>query len=212
MSGDARERLAVVVDYGMGNLRSITKILERAGVRWVISADPADLLRADRLILPGVGAFPDGMRNLRSRGLVEPLNEAVRERGVPILGICLGMELMADESEEGGRTEGLGWIPGRVRRFRPLPGLRIPHVGWNGVRNVNGNPLFADMPDKATFYFVHSYLMECADPSHISAVCEYGEVFTAAVMRKRIFGCQFHPEKSQRNGGTVIHRFLYEEL
>ena len=206
------DRLAVVVDYGMGNIRSITKSLEQAGVRWKVGHSAADIGGADRLILPGVGAFADGMKNLHERGLLDALHRAVVEEQTPILGICLGMELLADEGEEGGLTRGLGWIPGRVRRFRDQLGLRIPHIGWNRIRRRNPNPLLAALPDDSTFYFVHSYVMDCAEDMDVSAECEYGERFPAVVARGKIFGCQFHPEKSQRNGRVLLRHFLFADL
>ncbi len=202
----------VIVDYGMGNLRSVSKIVERARVDWCVSEDPVEVLRADRLILPGVGGFRDGMRNLRARGLDQALSEAVQLRRTPILGICLGMELMARDSEENGFDEGLGWLPASVRSLDKSYGLRIPHVGWNSVHQVAPNPLFEDVPDGATFYFVHSYVMHCEDDALVTASCEYGQVFSASVMMDNIFGCQFHPEKSQRYGGIIVHRFVLEEL
>lgn len=206
----SENQLVVVVDYGMGNLRSVAKIVQRAQVDCIVSGDASDILAADRLILPGVGAFGDGMANLRTRGILEPLTEAVIERGVPLLGICLGMELLASDSEEHGHHDGLGWIPGHVRALHGN-GLRVPHVGWNGITNVQAHPIFSGIDDGATFYFTHSFVFHPDDPGAVVATCDYGEIFAAAVSKGHIFGCQFHPEKSQRNGGMVIHRFLFED-
>ena len=201
----------VIVDYGMGNLRSVAKIVQRAQVDHVISSAAEDIAAATHLILPGVGAFGDGMANLRKNGILEPLTEAVMNKGVPLLGICLGMELLATDSEEHGDHAGLGWLPGHVKALKGN-GLRVPHVGWNGVEITSENPLFADLPEDATFYFTHSFVFHPDDPVAVIATCEYGEVFPAAVAKGNIVGCQFHPEKSQRNGGMVMHRFLLENL
>jgi imidazole glycerol-phosphate synthase subunit HisH len=202
----------IIVDYGLGNVRSVAKMVRRAQVDYAISSDPNEILNAGRIILPGVGAFGDGICKLKNRGLIEPLNEAVLEKGTPILGICLGMALMASIGEEHGEHEGLGWISGRVKRFDNDSGLRIPHVGWNGIQIVNRNPLFEDIPSAATFYFTHSYVLHNDDPANVTSTCDYGETFTAAVMKNNIFGCQFHPEKSQRNGGVILHHFMLEDL
>lgn len=208
----APEESVVVVDYGMGNLRSVSKMMDRTRAPFIVSDNPADILKARRLILPGVGAFGIGMDNLRKRRLLEPLNEAVQVKRTPLLGICLGMELLAESSEEHGHHKGLGWLPAHVRRFNIGPELRIPHVGWNGIHHIAANPLFEGVAEGATFYFTHSYVMDCRDPALVTATCDYGEAFAAVVMKDNVFGCQFHPEKSQRNGGIVIHRFLLEDL
>jgi len=206
------KKKVLIVDYGLGNVRSVAKMVRRAKVDYAISADPDEILNADRLILPGVGAFGDGIAKLKDRNLIEPLNEAVLQKRTPILGICLGMALMASVGEEHGEHEGLGWIPGRVKRFDNDSGLRIPHVGWNGIHKVADNPLFVDIPDAATFYFTHSYVMHCTNQENVTSTCEYGETFTAAVMKDNIFGCQFHPEKSQRNCFVILHHFMIEEI
>jgi glutamine amidotransferase len=207
-----KQELVVIVDYGMGNLRSVAKVVERSHVPYIISADSADISLATRLILPGVGAFGDGMANLQARGLVDALDNAVIENGTPLLGICLGMELLAIDSEEHGFTQGLGWLPAHVQRISPGGDLRVPHVGWNGIRPRSNGGLFAGFPPGATFYFTHSYVMHCDDEENISATCTYGETFPAAVVRGNVAGCQFHPEKSQRNGGVLIHRFINEGI
>ncbi len=197
-----------VVDYGLGNLRSVHGAVERLGHTCVISAEPAVLADADKLILPGVGAFGDGMRNLRDAGLVDPLTQLVKAQGKPILGICLGFQLLAESSEEFGDHSGLGWIPGHVVRLRPGdPQLRVPHVGWNDFTRTRDCILFDDVPDDALFYYVHSFQL-VTDPDIEVGTCPYGGPVTAAVQKGNVFGTQFHPEKSQRHGMAVLKNFL----
>ena len=200
--------MIAVVDYGLGNLRSVAGAVEKVGHEALITGHPDDLARADKLILPGVGAFGDGMQNLDRLGLIGTLNHLVHDRGVPILGICLGAELMARESDEFGHHQGLGWIDAAVTRLEPADDrLRVPHVGWNAVHHA-ANPLFAGIPQEALFYFVHSYAIRCDDAATVIAQCEYGGAVTAAVARGRVFGTQFHPEKSQRHGLDLLRNFL----
>lgn len=197
-----------VVDYGLGNLRSVAGAVERLGQEVVVTSDVGELERAERLILPGVGAFGDGMANLRRLGLVEPLTSLV-EQGKPMLGICLGAQLMAEGSDEFGTHEGLGWIPGVVRRIRPIdPSLRVPHVGWNLVRKTGESTLLAGIDEGAYFYFVHSYHLVCADRSLVKGECDYAEGIAAVIERGNVFGTQFHPEKSQLSGLTLLGNFL----
>ena len=199
----------VVVDYGLGNLRSVAGAVARLGSEVVVSSRPDDVARAGRLILPGVGAFGDGMRNLKQLGLVDALNDAVCRHGVPILGICLGAELMARDSDEFGRHEGLGWFDASVTKLTPAdPSLAIPHVGWNAVRRRREDALLTDVPDDAWFYFVHSYHIACRDRDAVVAEADYGGPVLAALHRDNIYGTQFHPEKSQRHGLTVLRNFL----
>ena len=163
---------------------------------------------AERLILPGVGAFPDGMANLGKLGLIEVLNKEVLEKGKPILGICLGVQLFATEGEEHQRTSGLNWISGKVRKFQINdPSLRIPHIGWNDVSSVGRNPLFQDIASPI-FYFVHSYHLVPENPAVIAGTCVYGEKFAAVFQRQNIFGTQFHPEKSQKSGLMLLKNYL----
>lgn len=198
-----------IVDYGLGNLRSVAGAVERLNHTPVVTNRVGDLEQADRLILPGVGAFGDGMANLSRLGLIEPLTRLVLTERKLILGICLGAQLMARESEEFGLHEGLGWVDARVVRIAPHDqALRIPHVGWNAVRQVRDDPLFRDVPADALFYFVHSYHICCADPALVVGDCEYGEVLTAAIHGGNLFGTQFHPEKSQLHGLAVLRNFL----
>lgn len=196
-----------IIDYGMGNLQSVRNALERVGCEIHISGDPVSLSDADAFILPGVGAFGEAMSNLHKRKLVEPLRRAVLDNGKPLLGICLGMQLLADSSDERGKYQGLSLIPGQVRTIPVSTGLRLPHIGWNDLSIRIRAPLFRNLPDKSAFYFVHSYRFEC-DSAYISATTDYGVDITAAVQRDRIFGVQFHPERSQRKGLRLLRNFV----
>jgi len=201
--------LITVIDSGICNLASVTTALERIGVRWSLGNTPEDIGAAVALILPGVGAFADGMQSLRLRGLVEPIRSYAAS-GRPILGICLGMQMLADQSEEFGNHEGLGLISGQVRRLPSLPGFRVPNIGWCNVHVTPGARLLDNQKEETsrTFYFVHSYYYECANPDDASAWLEIGRNrFAVALERNMIFGTQFHPEKSQEAGLEVLARF-----
>ena len=199
----------VVVDYGVGNLRSVVGAVERLGFSALISSDPEDLERAGKLILPGVGAFGDGMRRLRERGLVEVLDRLVVDGGKPILGICLGAQLMATGSSEFGEHRGLGWIDARVELIQPLdPALRVPHVGWNQLEPVQQTPLLDGIEAGSLFYFVHSFHLVCADQGVVAGVTDYGAKLVAVIARGNVYGTQFHPEKSQLVGLTLLQNFL----
>jgi glutamine amidotransferase len=201
--------MITIVDYGMGNLSSIANMLKKSGSQVVISGDPRTIINAEKLVLPGVGAFESGMHNLAERGLIEPLNRAVCERKVPVLGLCLGMQLMTRRSEEG-RLPGLGWIDAETVRFR-LTGnnaqLKVPHMGWNTMRFARSSPLARDLAEEARFYFVHSYHLICTDDSDVLGRTTYGYEFASAVERDNIFGVQFHPEKSHRFGMQLLKTF-----
>jgi imidazole glycerol-phosphate synthase subunit HisH len=199
--------MIVIVDYGMGNLGSMANMLRKVGAAAVVSSEPATVARAEKLILPGVGAFDAGMRQLTERGLVPLLQERVAA-GTPTLGVCLGMQLFAQASEEG-QLPGLGWIDGRATRFRPNGDarLKVPHMGWNVVQPVREHPLFADMPDEMRFYFVHSYHVVCGDERISLARATYGGDFVAAVARDNVVGVQFHPEKSHKFGMRLLRNF-----
>ena len=173
-----------------------------------ISADEADIKVADALILPGVGAFAACAKNLRARRLDVILEGAVHSKGIPILGICVGMQLMATESEENGNNPGLGWIPGRVVHLDPSGGESVPHVGWNEVITNSDSPLFARVPDLPNFYFDHSYEYVCETQSDAIAHCTYGKPVVAAISRGKVFGVQFHPEKSQLVGLKMLRSFF----
>lgn len=196
-----------VIDYGVGNLRSVTKALESLGCSVVLTNDPDAVRQASKLVLPGVGAFGTGMKQLRQLGLVEPIRDAVK-RGVPFLGICLGLQLLFDESEEMGHHEGLGLVRGKVVRFPEADGLRIPHMGWNALRIRKRDPLFLHVPDGAMVYFVHSYFPVPEDPSVIAATTEHGTEFVSAIAIDNLFGTQFHPEKSSKVGLQILQNFV----
>jgi len=201
--------MVVVVDYGLGNLFSVAKAFEMLGASVTVSGDPAAIRAADRLVLPGVGAFGDGMEFLRSKGLDTALTEEVVGKKKPFLGICLGLQLLADASEEHGEHRGLGWIPGRVRKLAVENlGLKIPHIGWNELEIIRPHPLLKGIRPDADFYFVHSFQMDCDDPSDVVATTTYGERVTAAIGRENIFATQFHPEKSQDSGLALLGNFL----
>ena len=205
MSSASGPRIAIV-DYGMGNRRSVEKALQHVGAQAQITRDPACLRDADALVLPGVGAFPKGIANLRQLGLDALLRERV-DAGTPLLGICLGMQLLFDSSDELGHTLGLGLIPGAVKRL-DASGLRIPHIGWNEVQFERASVLTADLPSSgAPFYHVHSFVAHPDDPGDVVGVAEYGERFATAVQRGSVYGTQFHPEKSSRDGLTLLAAF-----
>jgi glutamine amidotransferase len=197
-----------IVDYGLGNLRSVLGAVERLDRTAIVTSEPDELDNASRVILPGVGAFGDGMRNLHERGLVEPLNRLV-DAGRPVLGICLGAQLMARDSEEFGSHEGLGWIPASVRKIEPADAsLRVPHVGWNALVPVGESVLFEGLPDEPLFYFVHSFHIACEGEGLVRGEVEYGARLTAVFERDNVYGTQFHPEKSQLAGLTLLGNFL----
>lgn len=197
-----------IVQYGMGNLASVRKAFEDLGAAPFLVERPAELGAADRVVLPGVGAFGEGMQRLSDGGWVDALR-ALATEGRPLLGICLGMQLLADVGEEGGESAGLGLVAGRVRRLDALGcRLRIPHVGWNEVEPIGGDPLFAQVAPRTDFYFVHSYAFDAADPAAVTARVDYGVPLVAAVRRGAVLGTQFHPEKSSRAGRLLLRNFL----
>lgn len=200
--------MIVVIDYNMGNIGSVKNALKHLGVEAVISNKKAEIEKATHLILPGVGAFDDGVKKLKELGLIEILKIEVLEKKKPFLGICLGMQLLAEEGEENGNHQGLGWIKGKVRRFQVSEEvLRLPHIGWNDVSPKEDSLLFRDT-NPQIFYFVHSYFLEPEEKEIISASCEYGERFAAAIQKNNIFGVQFHPEKSQKSGLALLKNFI----
>lgn len=198
--------MIAIIDYGMGNLRSVQKALEAVGAAAEVTCDPDKVLRADRVILPGVGAFADAIAELRRTGLGDAFTEAVRS-GKPCLGVCLGLQLLFDQSEEDGLHEGLGLLAGRILRFTPQPGLKIPHMGWNALRMRPGVPIFKGIESGSYVYFVHSYFAAPADPADVAAESDYPTPFAAAVGRENLMACQFHPEKSQKVGLAMYANF-----
>ncbi len=199
-----------LIDYGAGNLRSVHNALVAAGADDVaVTADPDILGRADRIVLPGVGAFAACMNGLSAiPGLIEAMEQRVRGEGAPFLGICVGMQLLADAGEEHGRHEGLGWIGGTVRAFTPAPGLRIPHMGWNSVNFEKQHPLVAGIPQDSYFYFVHSYYAAPKDPEGVNGTTEYGIRFCSIYANGNLGATQFHPEKSGPAGLHLYKNFI----
>ncbi len=208
----------VVVDYGLGNLLSVRRGLESAGATVTVSSDPETVLSAPRVVLPGVGAFARGMQELSAHGL-DQVVQAVARKGTPLLGICLGMQMLFETSEEFGQTVGLGLIPGRVVAVRPADAaghaLKVPHIGWNALtlsagRSSWAGTMLADIVPGAACYFVHSFMGEPSDPMDRVADCEYGDhLICAAVQRDNVQGCQFHPEKSGPVGLQILKRFVH---
>jgi imidazole glycerol-phosphate synthase subunit HisH len=201
--------MVIIIDYNIGNIGSIVNMLKKIGVKAKLSSDKHEIASAERLILPGVGAFDNGMKNLNTSGFVEVLNKRVLEDKVPILGICLGMQLLMDSSEEG-VEKGLGWISGEVKKFRfgeNSDNLKVPHMGWNIVNPVNKNTLYKEFSEESRFYFVHSYHAVCKNRSNILAESNYGYKFTSSIYNGNIFGVQFHPEKSHKFGMKLLKNF-----
>ncbi len=200
--------MIVIIDYGIGNLASVLNMFKKIGVKDVVVSKEKDaILNASKLLLPGVGAFDAGMNNLKSSGLIPVLNQKVIEQETPILGICLGMQLLTKKSEEG-KEEGLGWIDAETVKFNldPKLKLKVPHMGWNYIKVNKENPLI-DTQSKNRFYFVHSYHVKCFDESQSLATSNFGTDFTCMVNKKNIFGAQFHPEKSLKFGMKVLENF-----
>jgi imidazole glycerol-phosphate synthase subunit HisH len=196
-----------IIDYGMGNLRSVQKAFERLGHSAEVTGDAERITRAPGVVLPGVGAFAACMTNLGAAGLVEPVKQVIRA-GRPFLGICLGMQLLFDESEEFGPVAGLGILPGRVVRFAADPERKVPHMGWNSVRIVRRAPELAGIEDGAYVYFVHSYYPVPREADVVATTTPYGQEFASSVVRDNVFACQFHPEKSQQVGLRLLDNFV----
>jgi len=204
----ASPRVAIV-DYGMGNLHSVKRKLDRIGVHPQVTSDPEEVLHADKLLLPGVGHFGKAMEHLETLGLVPALREAVIVRKTPILGICLGMQLFARHSQEGD-AEGLGWIDADVVRFTidDTRRFKVPQMGWNGVRVARSNELLEGVTEETEFYFVHAYHLVCRDRADVVCDTDYGYPFTSVVQRENLYGVQFHPEKSHDAGEGLLRNFL----
>jgi len=211
----ARVESVAIIDYGSGNLRSAAKAFERAaresggGARIVVTADPGRVAESDRIVLPGVGAFADCMSGLSAVvGMRAALEDAVRRRGRPFLGICVGMQLLAERGLEHGVHPGLGWVKGDVAAIRPEGGLKVPHMGWNDVTVRADEPIFAGLPTGTPMYFVHSYAIGACAAADVAATVAYGGPITASIRHGNIAGTQFHPEKSQAAGLRLIINFL----
>ncbi len=197
-----------IINYGMGNLGSVRRALAELHAEAFIADHPGALWDAQHIVLPGVGSFAEGSARLHADGWDEALRKQVIEHRKPILGICLGMQLLASQGEEGGSSRGLNLIPGKVARLDTLGCReRVPHAGWNDVEVVSTHPLFAHIGNETDFYFVHSYVF-CAQPEHVLATCKYGVSFAAAVGEGHVFGTQFHPEKSSKAGHRLLRNFL----
>lgn len=200
--------MIVVVDYGLGNLFSVAKAFEMVGAQVKISSDPEEIKQAERLVLPGIGAFGDGIDYLSKNGLDKILSTEVMVNKKPFLGICLGMQLLADIGYEYGEHKGLSWVKGQVRKLKVSGDLKVPHVGWNDVVRVGKSPMFEGIKDSADFYFVHSYQLICDESDDVVAATVYGETVTAAIQKNNIFATQFHPEKSQEVGLKLLENFV----
>jgi len=201
--------MIVIVDYGMGNLAAVRNMLAKIGVPAAVSSDPLEIMQAQKLILPGVGAFDSAVTNLEQRGLRDVLNTMVLTRRTPVLGICLGMQLMTSSSEEG-KLRGLGWIDAQTVRFQ-LEALEkrypVPHMGWNTVKQARPHPLFPDSDEEQRFYFVHSYYVRCVHSGDVLTKTMYGHEFVSGFQRDNIAGFQFHPEKSHKYGMRLLKNF-----
>ena len=198
-----------IVDYGLGNVQAFLTMFKRLGLQATRAKTAADLVGANKIILPGVGAFDHAIKLLDQSGMRPTLETLVVNDKVPVLGICVGMQILATSSEEGS-LPGLGWVPGRVRSFRSddrSASLPLPHMGWNDVQPKAGSPIFAGLESDARFYFLHSYFFECDEPSHVAAVASYGVDFSCAVSAGNVHGVQFHPEKSHHFGAQLLKNF-----
>lgn len=198
-----------IVNYGMGNLGSVRRALTDLGANAFIAGHPAALFDASRIVLPGVGAFPDAMARLRDAGWTDALHTLVQEEQRPLLGICLGMQLLAEQGTEHAKVTGLGFVPGTIRRLDVLGcTARIPHVGWNELKLKGDDPLFAHIPQRSDFYFVHSYAFDAGVGDYAIGTTDYGIEFVAAVRKGCVWGTQFHPEKSSKAGRQLLRNFL----
>lgn len=199
--------MIAIIDYDIGNITAVVNMLQRLGLPCKVTADAAEVAQAERIILPGNGAFDACMQNLRASGLIPVLEQQVLQRKVPLLGICVGAQMLGKGSSEG-IAPGLGWLDMRVARFPALPDLRVPHMGWNHVAAVqNAHPLTQDMNADTRFYFVHSYYMQPKDPAEVLLSAHYGIDFAAGIVQRNIAGVQFHPEKSHRFGKQLLSAF-----
>lgn len=199
--------MIAIIDYDAGNIKSVEKALQYLGEETCVTRNPEEILAAEKVILPGVGAFGDAMQKLHQYGLVEVIKEVVNRRK-PLLGICLGLQLLFESSEESPGVEGLGILKGKIVRFPEDAGVKIPHVGWNSLQYPNSGRLFANVPENAFVYFVHSYYLKAEDPQIVTASAWYGTQIHASVEKDQVFACQFHPEKSSETGLQILKNFV----
>lgn len=199
--------MIAIIDYDAGNLKSVEKALIKVGAEPVVTRDPAVILQADKVILPGVGAFGEAMEKLESFDLIDTIHKVV-EKGTPFLGICLGLQLLFEYSEEKEGCRGLSLLKGGIKRIPDTPGLKVPHMGWNSLKVKEGAKLFRDLPAEPYVYFVHSYYLQAEDPEIVAATTEYGVTVHASVEKENIFACQFHPEKSGETGLAILKNFV----
>lgn len=199
--------MIAIIDYDAGNIKSVEKALQYLGEETCVTRNPEEILAAEKVILPGVGAFGDAMQKLHQYGLVEVIKEVVNRRK-PLLGICLGLQLLFESSEESPGVEGLGILKGKIVRFPEDAGVKIPHVGWNSLQYPNSGRLFANVPENAFVYFVHSYYLKAEDPQIVTASAWYGTQIHASVEKDQVFACQFHPEKSSETGLRILKNFV----
>ncbi|MBI4981920.1 MAG: imidazole glycerol phosphate synthase subunit HisH [Candidatus Omnitrophica bacterium] len=199
--------MIAIIDYGMGNIHSVNKALQVSGAKTLITNKAEDIKSCDKAVLPGVGAFDDAVLELKKQNLIEPILEHVRN-GKPFLGICLGMQLLFDESAEAKKEKGLGILKGKVKKFKHSHDLKVPHMGWNQLKIIGACPLLRDVPENSFVYFCHSYYPDPLDKGVIAALTNYGQDFAAIVWKEKIFGMQFHPEKSQSIGLKMMENFV----
>lgn len=199
--------MIAIIDYDAGNVKSVEKALQFLGEEVIITRDREQILSADRVVLPGVGAFGDAMEKLHSYNLVEVIKEVVA-RQIPFIGICLGLQLLFDSSEESPGVEGLGILKGKIVRIPEDEGLKVPHIGWNSLKYPNNGRLYQGLAEDSYVYFVHSYYLQAEDPSIVVAETEYGVNIQASVEKGNVFACQFHPEKSSSVGMTILQNFI----
>ncbi len=198
-----------IVDYGVGNTRAFFNMYKRMNIACKLAFSEADLLGVDKLILPGVGSFDFAMSRLEGSGMRKRLDSLVLEEAIPVLGVCVGMQMMAAQSDEG-ELGGLNWVPGRVRHLKNIPtdaAVQLPHMGWNDIRVANSSALFHGLTSDSWFYYLHSYYFECASRDNVLAECEYGGTFCCAVQNENVYGVQFHPEKSHEYGASLLKNF-----
>ena len=199
--------MIAIIDYDAGNIKSVEKALLSMGETPVLTRDPEVILQSDHIILPGVGSFGDAMENLNKFGLIDVIHEAIN-RQIPFLGICLGLQLLFESSEETPGVAGLGILKGKIVRIPEGPGLKIPHMGWNSLNVRDGASLFKGLEKEPYVYFVHSYYLQAKDPKIVAATAEYGVIIHASVEKENVFACQFHPEKSSKTGLAILKNFL----